>query len=427
MKLRTPFAALAITAGLIGALAAPMPAFADELEDAQQTVTEETQIVEEATEQVELMVEDPTNQQATEAASRALSVTPSPFDSLLNSGQNAQLIFAQLQMQLAQQNKQQAMEKVEAIREQQDKSRACTELINGLRALKNSYPSSVSELVALAGYLKQLNELSNSGGTLSNQLKNDLKSHGVTKTDDVASAAEATKARQDEIAASIGVTLTEEQRTSVTSASFKGIRIPQSISELASQAEYEFSAPKNAADGYTEEEIDQIIADIEAMQENLGTDIQQQMEFTQDYMGQYNSYVQGAASAVADAQEAQASASRGTIDEADQILAVQSELVSFISERADKIEELKSELENLDPASADAQNVNDQIDAALDELAMGCEALQQAQQGATGTVSGGSGDSFGMIAVGAGAGALVGGGAIYALMRRRASQAEQKA
>ena len=65
--------------------------------------------------------------------------------------------------------------------------------------------------------------------------------------------------------------------------------------------------------------------------------------------------------------------------------------------------------------------------AALDELAMGCEALQQAQQGATGTVSGGSGDSFGMIAVGAGAGALVGGGAIYALMRRRASQAEQKA
>ena len=51
------------------------------------------------------------------------------------------------------------------------------------------------------------------------------------------------------------------------------------------------------------ERIDTIIAQLESIQEETGSDIQQQMVFIQDYMGQYNSYTQGASSAISKASD----------------------------------------------------------------------------------------------------------------------------
>lgn len=48
----------------------------------------------------------------------------------------------------------------------------------------------------------------------------------------------------------------------------------------------------------TTDNIKTWISNLESSQEELGTDIQQQMVFVQDYMGQYNSYTQGASSAI---------------------------------------------------------------------------------------------------------------------------------
>ena len=53
----------------------------------------------------------------------------------------------------------------------------------------------------------------------------------------------------------------------------------------------------------TADDIKNWISNLESSQEELGTDIQQQMVFVQDYMGQYNSYTQGASSAISKSNE----------------------------------------------------------------------------------------------------------------------------
>ena len=61
----------------------------------------------------------------------------------------------------------------------------------------------------------------------------------------------------------------------------------------------------------TADDIKNWISNLESSQEELGTDIQQQMVFVQDYMGQYNSYMQGASSAISTANETLKSLARG--------------------------------------------------------------------------------------------------------------------
>ncbi|WP_286035890.1 hypothetical protein, partial [Succinatimonas hippei] len=59
------------------------------------------------------------------------------------------------------------------------------------------------------------------------------------------------------------------------------------------------------------DDIKNWISNLESSQEELGTDIQQQMVFVQDYIGQYNSYMQGASSAISTANETLKSLARG--------------------------------------------------------------------------------------------------------------------
>ena len=62
---------------------------------------------------------------------------------------------------------------------------------------------------------------------------------------------------------------------------------------------------------HSEEEWDVAIASLEARLEELGTDTQQQMVYIQDYMGQYNSYLQGANTQVSNANQTLTSLARG--------------------------------------------------------------------------------------------------------------------
>ncbi|HIU18187.1 MAG TPA: USH1C-binding protein 1 [Candidatus Avidesulfovibrio excrementigallinarum] len=62
---------------------------------------------------------------------------------------------------------------------------------------------------------------------------------------------------------------------------------------------------------HSEEEWDVAIASLEARLEELGTDTQQQMVYIQDYMGQYNSYLQGANTQISNANQTLTSLARG--------------------------------------------------------------------------------------------------------------------
>ena len=58
-------------------------------------------------------------------------------------------------------------------------------------------------------------------------------------------------------------------------------------------------------------DLDTMIASLEAAQEEVSSDVQQEMVFVQDYMGQYNSYTQGASSAISSANETLKTLARG--------------------------------------------------------------------------------------------------------------------
>ena len=74
---------------------------------------------------------------------------------------------------------------------------------------------------------------------------------------------------------------------------------------------YETLLTSTSVSGTSIDDIKNWISNLESSQEELGTDIQQQMVFVQDYMGQYNSYMQGASSAISTANETLKSLARG--------------------------------------------------------------------------------------------------------------------
>ena len=60
-------------------------------------------------------------------------------NSLTSGNVSVQLIFAQLQMELAQANKDSALSKIDMIKERQAESKAITDAINNLRSIKTAY------------------------------------------------------------------------------------------------------------------------------------------------------------------------------------------------------------------------------------------------------------------------------------------------
>ena len=69
---------------------------------------------------------------------------------------------------------------------------------------------------------------------------------------------------------------------------------------------------KETADSWhNKDEWDVAIQSLEAYQETLGTDIQTKMVYVQDFMGQYNSYTQGANSAIQSGMQTLSSVARG--------------------------------------------------------------------------------------------------------------------
>ena len=245
---------------------------------------------------------------------------------------NIQLIFAQLQMELAKTNKESALDKIEQIREAQAESAAITAAINALRNLKSEMGDddeiSISDFGTINPNLTpeqreaQINEIKdfiaeakdlqykaklgedennpqaalneaasneNESTMMTIEMENYFKAHGLNYDDSGVSR------RQN------------AGEWSEALVSLTGRLAYLQVGDLC--AEYGIELPTSG--DLTTERIDTIIASLQAVQEETGSDIQQEMVFVQDFMGQYNSYTQGASSAISSAAETLKAVARG--------------------------------------------------------------------------------------------------------------------
>ncbi|MCR5084781.1 MAG: hypothetical protein K6A65_04695 [Succinivibrionaceae bacterium] len=174
--------------------------------------------------------------------------TQGPSATSLNNGNmSIQLLLAQVEMMLAKDNKAKAMKLIDGIKNQQSESKKMAETINQLRQLQQDVKD------------KKVSDLPTSPAKIDEELPK-------------ASGAKLNALKAYKSCAEYGLSLKE----------------------------------KPSAD-----DINLLIESMKTKQEQCGTDIQQQMVFVQDYIGQYNAYSQGASSAVSQGNQTLSQLARG--------------------------------------------------------------------------------------------------------------------
>lgn len=335
-------------AGLLAAAMAAGPAtvYADDASALADNVESEQATADKAQDAVDAAEADPTTANVNAAIAVLSADGPVPsytFDGV-SSQASTQFLFAQLQMQLSLQAKQEAAQKLEEIKAQQEREQELASVIQELRILSSK--ASTTDTV-----------------DLSSDLAARIQALGVSAT----------------------------------------------------------------AGKVTKTQIDTVIASLEEEQDRIESSIQTQMVYVQDFLGQYNSYLQGSQSSIQSANETLKAVARGTVDEGDAASSTISDLTALASSINDQLETKRAELEEALANQADGdgstsvKDLFDQYDSLVEQQSLVSEQLASAlaSTSASGTTEGASGDAFGMAALGAGVGAVAGAGACYAVMRRR--------
>ena len=173
-----------------------------------------------------------------------------------------QLMFARLQLELAGTAKSQAMDKMDAISKAQDEQKLVSQLLNEARQAKADAKNGNSSDITTTYYTYD-------------------KDGKVTG--------------------------------SYTETAPKGKNYnPMSNEMVKYMDEHGLAYDKTGDDHmHTEEEWDVAITALEGRLEELGTNTQQEMVYIQDYMGQYNSYLQGANTQISNSNQTLTSLARG--------------------------------------------------------------------------------------------------------------------
>lgn len=239
---------------------------------------------------------------------------------------NINLIYAQLQMELSETNKDAALNKIETIKEQQEESKRITDAINALRSIKTDYDDAdniknigkfdnttdpEAELATAEAYLEQAKELQTQA-----QLGDSGDATAASANKNSSGEKESTmmtKEMEDYFIANdidyddAGVSA--RQNSGEWDRAIKNLENRCKMLEAATVCDdYGIDLPSGEVVG---EDIDALIASLESAQEEVGSSIQQEMVFVQDFMGQYNSYTQGASSAISKSSDTLTSVATG--------------------------------------------------------------------------------------------------------------------
>ena len=250
------------------------------------------------------------------------------FASLEKTG-SVQFLFALLQLELSQTNKTAAMEKINSIRDSQTDSKTYTDAINALRTISDYDVEKYGELPTDLETIQQ--EIKTATAALEDleQYADGDKPYYDEKNKTWATKQESTdywykneyiKAGEASAFDALRVGGEEDHNLSEIEAGIEAVSTrlealkayetlltSTSVSGTSILSDSKISLSGNP----TADDIKNWISNLESSQEELGTDIQQQMVFVQDYIGQYNSYMQGASSAISTANETLKSLARG--------------------------------------------------------------------------------------------------------------------
>ena len=184
-----------------------------------------------------------------------------------------QLMFARLQLELAGTAKTQAMEKMDAIAEAQDEQKLVSRLLNEARDKKANTPEASESSTV----------------TYKNVAKRD----------------ENGKIMRD----GNGEIIREDRTETIE----KGKKWSAMSQEMVDYVDEHDLAMDNTLNDHLqrEEQWDVLITSLESRLEELGTNTQQEMVYIQDYMGQYNSYLQGANTQISNSNQTLTSLAKG--------------------------------------------------------------------------------------------------------------------
>ena len=173
-----------------------------------------------------------------------------------------QLMFAKLQLELAETAKSQAMDKMDAISKAQDEQKLVSQLLNEARQAKADAKNGNSSDITTTYY---------------------------------------TYDKDGKVTGSYTETAPKGKDCN-----------PMSNEMVKYMDEHGLAYDKTGDDHmHTEEEWDVAITALEGRLEELGTNTQQEMVYIQDYMGQYNSYLQGANTQISNSNQTLTSLAKG--------------------------------------------------------------------------------------------------------------------
>lgn len=229
---------------------------------------------------------------------------------------SVQFMFAMLQVELAQSNKGAALNKIEGIKSRQEESAKITDAINQLRNARQCLSDDKAEL-----------KLGNRDGDAKTELAT-TKKYIAEATKAQARAAENSDANKTESGEKESTMMTVEMENyfkdhgidyddSGTSRRQNYDEWQRAINALRGREAYYSAAPVcnlygiDVSEKFNRANIDTMIASLEAKQQSVSSDIQQEMVYVNDFMGQYNSYTQGSSSMISQANDTLKAVARG--------------------------------------------------------------------------------------------------------------------
>lgn len=242
---------------------------------------------------------------------------------------SVQFMYAMLQMELAQSNKDAALEKIDGIKAAQEQSKAYTAQMNELRNMQQQMDSLQEQLDALGGNYTMddlfCKEDLDAEITRMNNAITEINAKLAEAPDDNSATVQVSKELQDYVNGMDPNLMVDMQRGGGDQAHFDyelqgGLKVFEARLEVLEQASalYDDMAALCDKAGITtnggtinSDTIKSAIANLEGEQESVSADIQQEMVYVQDYMGQYNAYTQGSSSAISEANETLKTLARG--------------------------------------------------------------------------------------------------------------------
>ena len=217
----------------------------------------------------------------------ATSGTQSVFATFSAHG-SPQMALAMLQMDLARTNKDQAMQGIKEIESQQAQKKSMSEALNPARDLKEV--GTIRGSATQGEYdnmIKGMSEYRDKKWAAVGSLKTFPESHGITPAPygDLNKAVNIWNTAIDQM---------QKLKTVNAACDAAGISMPTSSDKDKNKAEW-----------------DKVIAQLQTKMDTVGANIQTKMVQLQDFMGQYNSYMQGANTAISTSNQVLTSLAKG--------------------------------------------------------------------------------------------------------------------